>query len=78
MPVDDARLVEVVRRHFNVHLVADRDADEILAHFAGDVREHAWPFGGSTGTWFRAALLDMAGQFNRLFFGHGAAIVVPK
>ena len=37
MPVDDAGLVQVVGGHFDVDLVADADADEILPHFAGDV-----------------------------------------
>jgi murein tripeptide amidase MpaA len=34
MAVNDARLVQVVRGHFNVHFVADGNPDEIFAHFA--------------------------------------------
>ena len=40
MPVGDARPVQVVGRHLEVDLVADADADEIFAHFAGNMREH--------------------------------------
>jgi hypothetical protein len=48
MPVDDARLVEVAGRHFDIQIVADGDADEILTHFAGDVREHRAVIGNLT------------------------------
>ena len=37
---DDARLVQVVLRHFHFHPVADGQADETLPHLAGDGREH--------------------------------------
>ena len=71
MPVGDARLVEVVGRHFDVHLVADGDADEIFAHFAGDVRENRMAI-RQLDPEHRSGqhLLDMAGQFNWLFFSH--------
>ncbi len=38
--VGDARLAEVVRGHLRVDLVADRNADEVLAHLPGDMREN--------------------------------------
>ena len=45
MPVGDARPVQVVGRHLEVDLVADADADEIFAHFAGNMREHLMAVG---------------------------------
>lgn len=40
-PVDDARLAQVVRRHFQLHAVAIGQANEPLAHLSGDVRKNA-------------------------------------
>src|SRR5262245_32861397 len=37
--VDDAAARQVVRRHFDGHAVTRDDADEVLAHLAGDVGE---------------------------------------
>ena len=39
-PVNDPRLVDVVRRHLQLHPVAIRQADETLAHLARDMGEH--------------------------------------
>jgi len=39
-PVDDPRLVDVVRRHLQLHPVSIRQADEALAHFARDMGEN--------------------------------------
>ena len=39
-PIDDPRLREIVRRHFQLHAIARGETDESLAHFARDVREH--------------------------------------
>ena len=39
--VDDARLGEVVGRHFELHAVTIGEADETLAHLAGDVGQDA-------------------------------------
>ena len=76
MPVDDAHLVKVAGRHFDVPPVAKGDADEIFAHLAGDVRENRVAI-RQLDSKLRSGrhLPDMAGQFNRLFFGHGAAVV---
>ena len=71
MPVGDARLVQIVGRHFDVDLVADADADEVFPHFAGDVREHLMPVRqGDAKHGARQHLLDVAGQLDWLFFGH--------
>ena len=40
MSIGDARLVQIVRRHFDVVLVADADADEIFPHFARDMSQN--------------------------------------
>lgn len=38
MPIDDTRLGGIIGGH--LHLVPHTDTDEILAHLAGNVREH--------------------------------------
>ena len=35
----DAGFAKVVGGHFDIYLVANTDADEMFAHFAGDMRE---------------------------------------
>src|SRR5580704_14068859 len=40
VPEGDAGLAEVVRGHLHIDLVAHADADEVFAHFSGDMREH--------------------------------------
>ena len=40
MPESDAGFEEVVGGHFDIHLVADTDANKVLTHFAGDVSQH--------------------------------------
>ena len=47
VPKGDARLAEVVGRHFDVDLVADADADEVLPHLAGDMGENLVAVGQS-------------------------------
>src|SRR5262252_3278746 len=42
-PIGDATPGEVIRRQFQLHLVARKDADEMHAHFPGDVGEHLMP-----------------------------------
>jgi len=37
--IDDAAAVQVIRAELDGHAVAGKDADEVLAHAAGDVRE---------------------------------------
>ena len=36
----DATLGQVVRRKLDAHPIARHDADEMLPHFSGDVRDH--------------------------------------
>jgi len=40
MPERDSGFAEIVGGHFDVYSVADVNANEVLAHFAGNVREH--------------------------------------
>jgi len=71
----DAGLAEVVGGHFDVDLVADADADEILAHLAGDVGEDLMAVGqGHAKHGPRQDLGDLAVQFDWLFFSHDARI----
>jgi len=37
---DDARLVQIVGRHFHLHAVAHGEADKLFSHLAGDGRQH--------------------------------------
>ena len=39
-PINDTRLVDVVRRHFEFHTVANGEADKAFAHFSRNVGEH--------------------------------------
>lgn len=71
MTVNDARLVEVVRRHFDVHFVAHGNPDEILPHFAGNMGENFVSVGKSDAkhrAWKH--LRHISGQFYWLFFRH--------
>jgi hypothetical protein len=38
--INYARLIDVVRRHFEFHTIAGRKADKTFAHFSGDMRKH--------------------------------------
>ena len=40
MPKRNPSLGQIVRCHLDIHLVADEDADAVLAHLARSVREH--------------------------------------
>ena len=73
---------EIVRRHLDVDPIADADADEVLAHFAGDMGEDfvpVWKSDAEHGTWEN--LRDRADQFDWIFFRHSAMnccqIVLP-
>src|SRR6266576_2355578 len=39
-PINDTRLFDIVRRHFEFHTVANREADKAFAHFSRNVGEH--------------------------------------
>ncbi len=39
-PINDAGLVDIVRRHFEFHAVANRKANKTFAHFSRNMREH--------------------------------------
>jgi hypothetical protein len=39
MPEDDASLGQIVGRHFHLHFISSGDPDEVLPHFAADVRK---------------------------------------
>jgi len=54
MPEGNPGLAEIVGGHLDVDLVADADADEVLAHLAGNMGEHLVTVGeGDTkhGSW---------------------------
>lgn len=71
MAEGDTRLAEVVRGHLDIHAVAHTDADEMLAHLAGNVskdfvavREGHAKHGAGQHLGYRAS------QFNGFFFSH--------
>ena len=67
----DARLGEIVRRHLEVDLVANADADEIFPHLAGNVGEDFVAVGeGNAKHRARQHLGHRTGQFNWFFFRH--------
>ncbi len=67
----DSRLAEVVRRHLDVNAIAHADADEMLAHFAGDVGEDFVAVGeGHAKHGAGQHLGYRARQFNGFFFSH--------
>jgi hypothetical protein len=71
MPEGDSSLTQVVRRHFDVDLVANADADEILTHLAGNMRQDLVSVGeGHTKHCARKDLCYRARQFNWFFFSH--------
>src|SRR5437870_8012915 len=39
-PINDAGLVDIVRRHFEFHAVANRKANKTFAHLSRNMREH--------------------------------------
>jgi hypothetical protein len=39
-PINDASLVDIVRRHFEFHAVTNRKANKTFAHFPRNMREH--------------------------------------
>lgn len=38
-PINDARFIDIIRRHFEFHPVPGSEANETFAHFSRDVRE---------------------------------------
>ena len=76
LPEDDPATGKVIRREFYLDLVAGEDADEVFAHFAGDVAEDL--AGGAA--LVKAELEHGVGQrgsnsrfdFDRFRFGQGA------
>src|SRR5262245_26653608 len=76
--VSNARLTEVIGRHLHLHLVTDRNADEIFSHLAGDMREHLVTVGKrDTEHRPRQDLGYRSRQFNWFFFSHEATMSCP-
>ena len=67
----NASFGQVVRRHFNIDLVADHDADAKLAHFSGRMGQNFDAvFQSDSEHGIRQFLDDIAGQFKQFFFTH--------
>ena len=73
------RFAQIVRRNFDVHAVANADANKILAHFAGNMREHFVTIGKRhTEHCSGKHLGHRAFQFNRFFFRHRPGRLCPR
>ncbi len=71
MPEGDAGFAQVVGRDLDVDFVPDTDADKILPHFAGDVRQHFVSIRqGDAKHRARQHLGHSAFQLDWLFFSH--------
>ncbi len=71
MTINDTGLVQVVRRHLNINLIADGDADEVFSHFAGDMSEDFVPVGKRhTEHCAGQHLCHISSQLYWLFFRH--------
>lgn len=74
MAESDPRLVQVVGRHLDIHLVAHADADEVLAHLARNVGQDLVPSRQRDAKHRpRQNLRHGAGQFDRFFFSHATS-----
>ncbi len=75
MAEGDPRLAQIVGRHGHVHTVTDADADEILPHLAGDVRQHFVAVGQCHAK-HRAGqhLCHRPGQLDWFFFGQASVM----
>ena len=77
---NDARLGQIVGRKLHLHFVARDDADEMFAHFAGDVREDR-PLTGQLHAKHRARqhLRHRSFRHDLLFLGHRGKIrITPR
>jgi hypothetical protein len=76
--INDTGLLGVVRGHLELHAVTDHEADETLAHLAGDVREH-FVAGGELDLEHGACehSADGAIEFDRFFFLCCIAMTTP-
>src|SRR5262245_7330819 len=71
MAEGDARFAEVVWGYLDLDAITDADADEVLAHFAGNMREDFVPVRqGNAKHCARQHLGHRALQRDRLFFCH--------
>jgi len=75
LPEDDAPARQVVGGKLHLDLVAGKDADEMLAHFAGDVAENLARLAALIQSQLEHGVGQRGGDggfnFNRLRFGHG-------
>lgn len=77
MPEGDSCLIEVVGRHFDTHAIAYADANEVLAHFTGDVGQDFVPIGKRNAKHrARKHLHHRANQLNRFFFCHAISPLI--
>lgn len=71
MPKGDSCFSKIIRGHLDVDLVPDTDADEVFAHFSGNMSEHLVTIGqGHSEHGTRQDLRHRPHQFNWFFFHH--------
>src|SRR6185437_13421732 len=69
--INNSSAIQVVGRKLDRYFVSGKNADEILAHFSGNVRQHlvlAFQFHPEHGV--RQRFNDRCHDFNRVFFAH--------
>ena len=77
MAESDPGLPEIVGGHLHVDLVANADADEVFAHFTGDMRQDLMTIREShTKHCPRQHLRHRASEFNWFFFSHANGLSV--
>src|ERR1017187_9532519 len=79
VPVDDAAARQVVRRKLDEDLVSRQDADEMLSHLPGDVREHSMlVFQLDLEHRVRQRLDDRRSYLDRFFLRHKPSVSPPS
>lgn len=69
--INNARFVQIVGGHLDIHLVTDGDADEVFSHFARDMGQDFMPVGKCNPEHCpRQDLSHIPSQFYWLFFRH--------
>src|ERR1700676_1492748 len=69
--VDDASAIQIIRRKLDGDFVAGQNANEILAHLAGNVRQHlVLVFEFDLEHSIRQRLKNRCHHLNRVFFAH--------
>jgi hypothetical protein len=72
IPISDASTIQIVRGQLNQHSITGKSSDEMLAHLAGDMRQHLVLVLAELNSkhWIRQRFEDSGHDFHRLFLRH--------